>query len=346
MYFFDFDDYCASYFPVIGANAQNIFTSAPGGICDDMASTYRATRDSLYSSVSQWYQISNPASITYQFIPSQTLTWPPSTSTYTLYSGGFTSVDDGYTSSPITLPTTFYMNGTPSSNLYVGTNGYFTLGLGSGGNSTSPTPGPPSTLCGNPGDNWLSPGADLSDSTTQKQNLYYRTGYDGEGRHYVKLLVYSGIYGSTLLNQTPSSWVANFYRDTEYQWLEVMIKSTSTVRGSAGPYNASNVAQTPGTATKVWRGDLNGTNWEFMGLGTVGTPEIPPRSCPECDNYYNIFMATQNSLNFFWNDAPNNFQNIDEPTYQTFVDTVYENVRKLKNLIACVDGDKFEDFTI
>jgi hypothetical protein len=343
MYFFDFDDYCASYFPVIGANAQNIFTSAPGGICDDMANTYRATRGSLYSSVSQWYQISNPDSITYQFIPSQTLTWPPSTSTYTLYSGGFTNFDDGHTSVPITLPTTFYMNGTPSSNLYVSTNGYFTLGSGSITRFTSPTSGPPSTLCGNPGDNYLSPGTPLSDNTTQ--NVWYRTGYDGGGRHYVKLLVYGGTCcnASTVI---PTSWVANFYRDTEYQWLEVMIKSTSTVRGSAGPYNASNVAQTPGTATKVWRGDLNGTNWEFMGLGTVGTPEIPPRSCPECDNYYNIFMATQNSLNFFWDDAENNFQNIDEPTYQMFVYTVYDNIRKLKNLIACVDGDKFEDFTI
>ena len=235
------------------------------------------------------------------------------------------------------------MNGTPSSNLYVSTNGYFTLGSGSITRFTSPTSGPPSTLCGNPGDNYLSPGAPLNDSTTQ--NVWYRTGYEGEGKHFIKLLVYGGTCcnASTLI---PTSWVANFYRDTEYQWLEVMVKSTSTIQGSAGPYNVSSVAQTPGTATKVWRGDLNGENWVYMGLGTVGTPEIPPRTCPECDNYYNIFMATYSSLNFFWDDAPNRFQNINEPTYQTFVYTMYENVRKLKELIACVDGDKFQDFTI
>ena len=57
-------------------------------------------------------------------------------------------------------------------------------------------------------------------------------------------------------------------------------------------------------------------------------------------------MATTTNLNFFWDDNVNNFQNIDETTYQTFVDTMYENVRKLKELIACVDGDKFQDFTI
>lgn len=341
MYFFDIEDYCIQP-PVIGTNAQNYFLPGVGDM-EDLASTHRATRDSLYSNVSQWYNVSNPYSITYQFTPNQTLTWPPSTSTYTLYSGGFTNFDDGHTSVPITLPTTFYMNGTPSSNLYVSTNGYFTLGSGSITRFTSPTSGPPATLCGNPGDNYLSPGAPLNDSTTQ--NVWYRTGYEGEGRHYIKLLVYGGTCcnASTVI---PTSWVANFYRDTEYQWLEVMVKSTSTIQGSAGPYNVSSVAQTPGTATKVWRGDLNGQNWEYMGLGTVGTPEIPPRTCPECDNYYNIFMATITSLNFFWNDAPNRFQNIDETTYQLFAYTMYENVRKLKELIACVDGDKFQDFTI
>jgi hypothetical protein len=37
---------------------------------------------------------------------------------------------------------------------------------------------------------------------------------------------------------SPTSWIANFYRDGTYQWLEVISKST--LRGS------------------VWGGDLNG----------------------------------------------------------------------------------------
>lgn len=345
MYFFDIDDYCGYLNivpPVVGPYAQNHFLNGVGDM-EDLATTYRANRDILYSIVNQWYNVSNPDSITYQFTQNQTLTWPPSTSTYTLYSGGFTNFDDGYTSVPITLPTTFYMNGTSSSNLYVSTNGYFTLGSGSGDIVSSPTVVPPATLCGNPGDNYLSPGAPLNDSTTQ--NVWYRTGYEGLGRHYVKLLVYGGTCcdASTLI---PTSWVANFYRDTEYQWLEVMVKSTSTIQGSAGPYNATSVAQTPGTATKVWRSDLNGQNWVYMGLGTVSTPEILPRSCPECDYYFNSFMATQTNLDFFWNDAPNRFDNISVLQYQTFVSNAYGNLRKLKELLACVDGDKFQDFTI
>jgi len=343
MYFFDFEDYCGNnVYPVIGPNAINIFTTPLGGICEDLASTQRATRDALYNMVTQWYNQSNPISITYQFTPSQTLTWPSSTATYTLYTGGFTSFDEGYSIGAIPLPAPFTTNGQTSKNLYISTNGYFTIGTGDGVIHNSPNEeSNPATMAANPGDNWLQPGASLSDTTTQ--NAYYKTGDDGYGKYFVKLLVYAGTYNNIT---APTSWIANYYIDTKYQWLEVMIKSTSTVRGTAGPYNVNSVSSAPTTATKVWRGDLNGQNWEYLGLGTVSTPEIMPRSCPECDTLYNNFMATYTSTNFFWGDAVNNFQNITEPQYQLFITTMYNNMCMLKNLMNCVDGDTFDDFII
>jgi len=347
MYFFDIEDYCASVFPVIGTNAQNIFTSAPGGICSDMATTYRATRDTLYSNVSQWYTLSNPVSINYQYNSSQTLPWPSSTATYTLYSGGFTAPDDGYSNTPIVLPVPFASNGVSSTNLYVSTNGYFTLGTGTTTYTSpgTPYPGPPASLAGNPGDNYLLPGADLSDSLTQKQNVYYKTGNDSFGRYFVKLLVYGGTCcnASTVI---PTSWIANYYRDSQYHWLETRISPTATSQGLSGPYNVTSVAQQASTTSQVWRGDVNAQNWEYMGNGTVSTPETPPKACPECDVPYTQFMSTINSLNFFWADAENNFQNITWQQYQTFVTQVYQNVCYLKRLLKCVDGDEFEDFVI
>ncbi len=87
---------------------------------------------------------------------------------------------------------------------------------------------------------------------------------DGDGRYYVKILVYGGLYGNP---KTPSSWIGNFYRDSFNQWLEVRAKST--VRGSSGPYNFSNVSRTSSTISQVWKGDLNGQNWEYLGRGSI-----------------------------------------------------------------------------
>ena len=199
--------------------------------------------------------------IVYRYCPSITLDWP-SSNNYTLYNDGFTSFDDGHSTSPILLPVTFSMNGIPSNNLYVGTNGYFTLGSGYDGHSTSPLAGPPSTIGGNPGDNWLLPGLENTDGDIQ--NVYYKTGDDNYNRHYVKLLVYGGRYGNPSF---PTSWIANFYKDTLYQWLEVRAKSN--LRGNAGPYDVISVAQPSSTISQVWRSDLNGQNWVYLGFGSI-----------------------------------------------------------------------------
>lgn len=204
----------------------------------------------------------SPRISTYTYNSTSFLSWPTSSTGYTLYSGGFTSIDDGFANSPITLPTAFKTNNQSSTNLYLSTNGYFTIGTGLGSILSAPTTASPAVMAANPSDNWLQPGLVNSDGDTQ--NFYYQTGNNGGNKYYVKLLVYAGTYGATT---TPTSWIANFYRDDSYQWLETRVKSN--VRGSAGPYNAVSVAQTPSTTSKVWRGDLNGQNWVYLGTGSV-----------------------------------------------------------------------------
>jgi len=200
----------------------------------------------------------------YRYTSATTLSWPSSTSGYTLYSGGFTNSDDGYSTSPITLPTTFKTNNVSSTSLYISTNGYFTIGSGSGSILSSPSQASPASMCANPSDNWLQPGLVMTDGDTQ--NAYYQTGTDGFGRYYVKLLVYGGTYQATT---TPKSWIANFYRDNTYQWLEVRAKSN--VVGQSGPYNVTSVSQPSSTTSRVWRGDLNGQNWVYLGTGSITT---------------------------------------------------------------------------
>lgn len=198
----------------------------------------------------------------YHYNPIVTLGWPASSAGYTLYNGGFTSVDDGYSNLPITLPTTFETNNQASTNLYLSTNGYFTLTSGDSGIRSSPDNPNPATMAANPGDNWLQPG--LTNSDGDVQNWYWKTGSDSSNKFYVKNLVYAGTYGA---NTTPTSYVINFYRDELYEWLETRVKSN--VRGNAGPYNLVNVSQGASTTSRVWRGDLNGQNWTYLGTGTV-----------------------------------------------------------------------------
>jgi hypothetical protein len=200
----------------------------------------------------------------YRYDPLTLLAWPASSTGYTLYNGGFTGPDDGTSNSPITLPTTFETNNQASTNLFLSTNGYFTIGVGDSQIRNSPDGANPATMAANPGDNWMQPG--LTNSDGDVQNWYYKTGTDGGGKFYVKNLVYAGIFPAAS-STTPSSYIINFYRDEVYEWLETRVKSN--VRGSAGPYNSPSVAQGASTTSRVWRGDLNGQNWVYMGTGSV-----------------------------------------------------------------------------
>ena len=199
----------------------------------------------------------------YSFDSSSLLSWPSSTAGYTLYNGGFTSNDDGYTTSPIPSISNFAVNQTSSNQIYVSTNGYITLGAGRGDITNAPTllTGL-ATIAGNPSDLWLLPGLELDDGDTQ--NLYYLSGSLVDNKSYIKFIVYSGVYES---ETTPSSYLLNLYIDNIYQWVETRVKSNTF--GTTGPYNSPSVAQPSSTISKVWRGDLAGQNWVYLGTGSV-----------------------------------------------------------------------------
>jgi hypothetical protein len=57
------------------------------------------------------------------------------------------------------------------------------------------------------------------------------------------------------------------YRDSQYQYVETRVKSNA--EGTVGPYNVPSVAQNASTSSRVWRGDLNGQNWTYLGTGSV-----------------------------------------------------------------------------
>jgi len=200
----------------------------------------------------------------YSFDSSSLLSWPSSAAGYTLYTGGFTEIDDGYTTNPIRPISSFTMNQTSSNQIYVSTNGYITLGAGQRDGASSPTIiNGYATIAGNPGDLWLDAGGEVNNDG-DIQNLYYLSGSDGNNKSYIKFIVYSGVFEAT---STPSSYLLNLYIDNNYQWVETRVKSNTF--GTTGPYNATPVSQSASTISKVWRGNLAGQNWVYLGTGSV-----------------------------------------------------------------------------
>jgi hypothetical protein len=191
------------------------------------------------------------------------IAFPSSTTGYTLYSGTFTSQDDGHSNTAITIPT-FASNGVSSTSLYLGTNGYVTLNAGNGNIYSAPNAAVGSasaTIAGNSSDLWLQKGLVNTDGDTQ--NWYYKI--DNQGSKYsIKNIVYCGRFGNTT---SPRSFVLNLYRDSQYQYVETRVKSNA--EGNVGPYNVPSVAQAASTSSRVWRGDLNGQNWTYLGTGSV-----------------------------------------------------------------------------
>ncbi len=190
------------------------------------------------------------------------LSWTDSTVGYTLLTGGVTAVDDGYWINPITIPT-YYTNNQTSSNLYISTNAVVTLGSGYGTccPSTPQTSSNPALISGNAGDMYANPGAGLTDGTTQ--NAYYRITQDGD-KTKIELKVFQAILSA---QNSPYSYQLNLYRDSTYQWVETRVKSNAA--GRVGPYNLIDVSQPASTTSRVWRGDLLGQNWVYLGTGTV-----------------------------------------------------------------------------
>ena len=191
-----------------------------------------------------------------------TLGWTDDTTGYTLLTGGVTAVDDGYWINPISIPT-FYMNNLTSPNLYVSTNAVVTLGSGYGTccPSSPQDSSNPALISGNAGDMYANPGAGLTDGTTM--NAWYRITQTG-GRSKIELKIFQAILSA---QNSPYSYQLNLYRDATYQWVETKVKSG--IAGQVGPYNAVDVSQPASTTSRVWRGDLNGQNWVYMGTGSV-----------------------------------------------------------------------------
>jgi hypothetical protein len=230
------------------------------------------------------YPVSFMGSQGWQF-SSTGLTWPggpnPSNPTvttgYTLYSGSYTSTLSGYNNTPITLPTQFYINNVASDELRIHVNGL--LSIGSGFEVSSSLPG---TFGGN---TWyvcnasiFSPPLSLNRFTSgfvmeygDTQAMWYKTGSEGE-KHYAEAMFLLGLDGN---DSFPQSFRFGFYRDSVYQWLMTQVRPRlgmqDQIRSAAGngPYSVPSVSQLSSQFSKVWRGNLAGTSWTYMGTGSV-----------------------------------------------------------------------------
>jgi hypothetical protein len=204
-----------------------------------------------------YYFCSLPMPTEYLHNNNTNLSWPANQNGYSTYTGGFYGNDNGWTLTPISVPSTFTIGSHTSTNIYVGTNGIISVGFGADNSSISD-----GIIGGNPGNLWLQPGLSLSDGDTQ--NIYYLV--EGDSLKWsLKLIIYCGHYGST---NTPYSYVLNIYKDTQHQWVETYIKS-NTDSQDTGPYNTTDVTETASSTSKVWRGSLNGENWQYLGTGSV-----------------------------------------------------------------------------
>ena len=200
---------------------------------------------------------------TWQYDSINYLVWTDDTTGYTLLTGGVTATDDGYWVNPITIPT-FYTNNQTSPNLYISTNAVVTLGVGY--DSCCPyspqDSSNPALISGNAGDMFANPGTPLTDGTIM--NAYYKITQNGD-KTKIELKVFQAILSA---QNSPYSYQLNLYRDSTYQWVETRIKSNHPLN-TVGPYNAIDVSQPSSTTSQVWRGDLLGQNWVYLGTGTV-----------------------------------------------------------------------------
>lgn len=148
--------------------------------------------------------------------------------------------------------------------MFLSTNGYVTLNAGLGSIPSAPLPasgGASASIAGNSADLWLQKGLVNTDGDTQ--NWYYKI--DNYGSKYsIKNIVYCGRYQNATSSR---SYFLNLYRDSTYQYVETRVKTTG--EGTTGPFNTVSVAQAASTTSKIWRGDLNGQNWVYLGTGSV-----------------------------------------------------------------------------
>ena len=187
------------------------------------------------------------------FTPGDIFVFPSNADGYTLYTGGWTNYDDGFTTEEIPFAGIFNSDEpAPSDAFILSTNGYFF------GNHSE------LNIYGNSGDLYLTPGAPLLDGDTQ--NFWYKNTIISGCKWKTSILVYCGRYEA---EQTPYSYIINVYKDSTYQYIETVCKAN--LGTDSGPdsnkYPASNL-------TQVWQSDLLGTSWNYLGFGSIdgGTP--------------------------------------------------------------------------
>lgn len=193
------------------------------------------------------------------------LAWPTSTSGYSKYVGGFDEADDGYALHPLIIPD-FAMQGDVYNTLYINTDGSITFDAGNTAREGYPSEN--TQICGNSDDLEIDP-----DNTTltdgKVHNAYYKT-----GSGYTKILIYEGYHSD--VNKV-ASYLINIYRDNTFQWVETRLKVQNNNNPYSGPYNGGgpDVSEPSSTVSKVWRSDLDGNNWTYMGIGSVyGATEV------------------------------------------------------------------------
>lgn len=218
-----------------------------------------------------------PGATPYVFMENQLLGWPVSfngvydyiNSPYSRYTFGFNSVDDGYIINPINMGFSISMGNTTSSDLYVGSNGYLTIGNGQGsiGYNVNDIE---NLFVTNTGDGYMNLGVTLSNGDIG--NLYYQVSSDNIG-NYVKIIAIMSAYGQTI---TPYSWLAEIYQDGFYTWFVTRIESDALNSSSnVGPSSSTNVGQQISTNSQVWRVQNGTNNWTYMGFGSVVNPNVP-----------------------------------------------------------------------
>ena len=185
------------------------------------------------------------------FTPNEISVFPSNSDGYTLYTDGFTNNDDGNANVNVPFAGTFYANNIADTEYNLSTNG-FIIPSNSGFN-----------LKGNNQDLFLTPGDPLSDGDTQ--NFWYQN-YAGTTRWRTNILVYCGHCCGDPSQSTPYSYVLNVYRDSQYQYIEACNKQNNEVAGDAG---VDGYLETSYSATQVWQSDLTGTNWSYLGFGSI-----------------------------------------------------------------------------
>ena len=106
--------------------------------------------------------------------------------------------------------------------------------------------------------------------------MLFRSKFDNGIESYTRIVVIEAFYGG---EGTPASYCVTLYRDANYQYIEILVKSNvggeSYTGCRMGPYNVDDVSVPQTLNSVVWRGNLLGNDWTFVGEGSVA---LSPRN--------------------------------------------------------------------